>query len=52
LISMIGLSRDEDTFCLYAAPLLVQAEAYRVRPAYVHTGGKEVMTGFALFVSL
>ena len=24
LISMIGLSRDEDTFCLYAAPLLVK----------------------------
>jgi hypothetical protein len=23
-----------------------QAEAYRVRPAYVHTGGKEVMAGF------
>src|SRR4029450_7392950 len=24
LISMIGLSHDEDTFCLYAAPLLVK----------------------------
>jgi hypothetical protein len=24
LISMIGLSHDENTFCLYAAPLLVQ----------------------------
>jgi putative transposase len=24
LISMIGLSRDKDTFCLYAAPLLVK----------------------------
>src|SRR2546428_3682352 len=25
LISMIGLSHDEDTFCLYAAPLLVKS---------------------------
>src|SRR5262245_9296183 len=24
LISMLGLSHDEDTFCLYAAPLLVK----------------------------
>ena len=48
LISMIGLSHDEDTFCLYAAPLLVKPRpTNRVKILFTKMGSEGDLIGSA-----